>query len=237
MSLWWKGVRRSWSGYTSKWLFSGTCCGDLVCGSVPKSIHWSCTMWLLLVPSSLCYMLLGRFCNVTGLGFLICEISDSSNHLMRGFVSWTSWFMKSSQVYSKDCVWDTVLTVISTYDTWIAVWGHADSLKTSQMCLREFDLWKSWFMSFLRGTAINTIYGLMEKCRHVSPPLFFFFWSYWVTGRTVMVECEFLPQSLVWPGICLHRAGVRGPGYSLWRCCLDSLHVSHTQALGSGPYF
>ena len=176
LSLWWKGVQRSWSGYTSKWLFSGMCHGDLVCGSVPKSIHWSRTMWRLLVPSSLCYMLLGRFCNVTGPRFPhLWDIWDISNHLMRGFVSWTSWFMKSSQVYSKDCVWDTVLAVISTYDRWIAVWGHADSLKTSQMCLREFDLCKSWFMSFLRGTTINTICGLMEKCRHV--PLFFFFFE------------------------------------------------------------
>lgn len=114
----------------------GRVMGDLVCGSVPRSMHWSRTTWLLLVPSSLCYMLLDRFCNVNGPRFPhLWDICDSSNHLMRGFVSWTSWFMKSSQVYSKDCVWDTVLAVISTCDTWIAVWGHADSLKTSQMCL------------------------------------------------------------------------------------------------------
>lgn len=145
------------------------CHGNLVCGSLSKSVHGSRTTCLLLVLSSLWYMLLGRLCSVTGPRFLhLWDTCDDGNHSMRGFVSWTSWFMKSSLVYNKDCAWDTVLAIISPYDTWIAVWEHADSLKTSQMCFREFDLCKLWFMSFLRGATITTVCGLMGKCRSVS---------------------------------------------------------------------
>lgn len=159
-----------------------------------------------------------------GLGFLTCKMSVT--------VVTTSWGVLCPRQIDS---WGApryimrtpceilLLAVISVYDTWIATWGHAHSLKTSQMWF--------WFLQI-----VIYIFSPWRRPHHhpwgrwksvgLCPS---FFWSLLSHGKDPNgVECEFFHKACCDQVFACKEQVWVGWGCSLWRCYLGYSHVSHT---------
>ena len=132
-----------WMGGGNRWeeRKDGGSSQGRVMGTLWLSMGWSQTVWPLLAQLSIMCSWAGSVTSL-GLGFLICKMSVTVVTTLwevlcpRQIDSW------GAPRYIRRTPCDILLlAVISVYDTWIATWGHAHSLKTSQMWF--------WFMQIV----------------------------------------------------------------------------------------